>query len=165
MRTNLFWFPWREILIDFIGVFDAFVIMSREQIDRIGWLLIALGGLHGDAWNLRAGTNSTSYGISFQVNVNAAGQNIAGDAANEPSMCIDPANPNRMAVGWRQFDSTNSSFRQGGVAYTTNGGLNWTFPGNLEAGAFRSHPGPVAAASGAFFFLGISYPDCFASDL
>ena len=46
---------------------------------------------------------------SYQVNVNAAGQNIAGDAANEPSMCIDPTNLNRMAVGWRQFDTTNSS--------------------------------------------------------
>src|SRR3974390_2475976 len=82
------------------------------------------------ASNLSATTVRSDFGTSYQVNVNASGQNIPGDAANEPSMCIDPTNPNRMAVGWRQFDTTNSNFRQAGVAYTTNGGLNWTFPAN-----------------------------------
>jgi hypothetical protein len=38
-----------------------------------------------------------------QVNVDDAGQNILGDAANEPSLVIDPTNPKRMAIGWRQF--------------------------------------------------------------
>ncbi len=33
-------------------------------------------------------------------------------------MCIDPNNPNRIAIGWRQFDSTNSNFRQGGYAFS-----------------------------------------------
>src|SRR5712664_1071924 len=103
----------------------------------MGCLLLAWGTLGVD-FCARAAQISTLYGISYQVNVNAAGQNIGGDAANEPSMCIDPTNPNRMAVGWRQFDTTNSNFRQSGVAYTTNGGLNWTFPGSLEPGAFRS---------------------------
>src|SRR4029077_17896535 len=42
---------------------------------------------------------------SYQVNVDAAGHNILGDAANEPSICVDPTNANRMAIGWRQFDS------------------------------------------------------------
>jgi hypothetical protein len=28
--------------------------------------------------------------ISYQVNVDANGQNIVGDAANEPSICVDP---------------------------------------------------------------------------
>ena len=79
-----------------------------------GWLLaiISCGVLGG---NLSATTVSTSYGVSYQVNVNAAGQNITGDAANEPSMCIDPNHPDRMAVGWRQFDTVTSSFRQSGV--------------------------------------------------
>ena len=49
---------------------------------------------------------------SSQVNVNAAGQNIPNDAANEPSLCIDPLNPRRMAVGWRQFTNISSNFRQ-----------------------------------------------------
>ena len=108
---------------------------------------------------------STPFGISHQVNVAASGQNIPGDAANEPSMCIDPTNPNRMAVGWRQFDTTNSNFRQSGVAYTTNGGLNWTFPGVLEAGTFRSDPVLAADAKGIFYYLGISNSSTFACDL
>jgi hypothetical protein len=29
---------------------------------------------------------------SYQVNVGANGNNIVGDAANEPSICVDPAN-------------------------------------------------------------------------
>src|SRR5579862_5190380 len=47
---------------------------------------------------------------SYQVNVNSAQQNIVGDAANEPSICVDPNNPNRIAIGWRQFDSVTSNF-------------------------------------------------------
>jgi hypothetical protein len=108
---------------------------------------------------------STTYGISYQVNVNASGQNIPGDAANEPSLCIDPINLNRVAVGWRQFDTTNSNFRQSGVAYTINGGLNWTFPGNLDAGTFRSDPVLASDAYGVFYYLGISNANTFACDL
>jgi hypothetical protein len=115
--------------------------------------------------SLQATTVSTPFGKSYQVNVNAAGQNIAGDAANEPSMCIDPTNPNRMAIGWRQFDTTNNNFRQSGVAYTTNGGLNWTFPGNLEQGTFRSDPVLASDADGIFYFLGITNGITFACDL
>ena len=36
---------------------------------------------------------------SYQVNVDATGQNIVGDAANEPSLCLDPTNPKRLAIG------------------------------------------------------------------
>src|SRR5712691_8782979 len=105
-------------------------IASKFEISTLVCFLLALGSF-GLA---RATTVSTSYGKSYQVNVNASGENIGGDAANEPSMCIDPTSPNRMAIGWRQFDTTNSSFRQSGIGYTTNGGLNWIFPGNLEPG-------------------------------
>src|SRR4026209_646912 len=52
---------------------------------------------------------------SNQVNVNANGNNIVGDAANEPSICVDPTNGNKMSIGWRQFDSVASNFRQAGV--------------------------------------------------
>jgi hypothetical protein len=115
--------------------------------------------------NLPATTVHSAFGTSYQVNVNASSQNIPGDAANEPSMCIDPTNPNRMAIGWRQFDTTNSNFRQSGVAYTTNAGLNWTFPGNLELGTFRSDPVLAADANGAFYYLGISNSSTFDCDL
>src|SRR5690349_3640159 len=46
---------------------------------------------------------SAPFGTSFQVNV-SGGQNMVGDAANEASMCIDPNNPNYIAIGWRQFN-------------------------------------------------------------
>ncbi|HEY5911724.1 MAG TPA: sialidase family protein [Verrucomicrobiae bacterium] len=114
---------------------------------------------------VNAATVSTTYGISRQVNVDAAGQNIPGDAANEPSMCIDPTNPARIAVGWRQFDTVTNNFRQSGVAFSTNGGLNWTFPGNLEPGTFRSDPVLASDATGMFYYLGISNANTFACDL
>src|SRR5689334_18826727 len=74
---------------------------------------------------------STPFGTSYQVNVDVTGQNTVGDAANEPSICLDPNNPNRIAIGWRQFDTINSNFRQSGISYSTNGGLNWTFPASV----------------------------------
>jgi hypothetical protein len=64
---------------------------------------------------------------SFQVNVDANGNNILGDAANEPSIAVNPTDLNKMAIGWRQFNSVNSDFRQGGYGYTSNGGATWTF--------------------------------------
>ena len=62
-----------------------------------------------------------------QVNVDANGLNIVGDAANEPSIAVDPTNPNSIVIGWRQFNTISSSFRQAGNGYTTNGGQTWTF--------------------------------------
>src|SRR5437016_12208410 len=65
---------------------------------------------------------------SFQVNVDANGNNILGDAANESSIAVDPPNGNKITIGWRQFDSVLSNCRQGRWAYTTDGGTTWTFP-------------------------------------
>src|SRR5262249_29326422 len=61
---------------------------------------------------------------SFQVNVDANGNNILGDAANEPSISVDPTDGNKMAIGWRQFDSVQSDFRQAGYGFTTDDGTN-----------------------------------------
>ena len=49
------------------------------------------------------------YGVftSYQVNVDANGNNIVGDAANECSISVDPTNGNKMAIGWRQFNSVS----------------------------------------------------------
>src|SRR5580693_1513062 len=66
--------------------------------------------------------------ISYQVNVDANGHNIIGDAANECTISVDPTNTSKMAIGWRQFNSVLSNFRQGGWGYTTDGGVQWTFP-------------------------------------
>src|SRR5664279_4755431 len=92
---------------------------------------------------------------SHQVNVNASGLNITGDAANEPSISVDPTNHNRMVIGWRQFDSVTSNFRQGGYGYTSNGGTTWTFPGVLENNVFRSDPVLKCDDTGRFLFLSL----------
>ena len=88
---------------------------------------------------------------SYQVNVNASGMNITGDAANEPSISVDPTNHNRMAIGWRQFNSVASNFRQAGWGYTSDGGTSWTFPGVLENNVFRSDPVLDSDDTGTFF--------------
>src|SRR4029077_3842415 len=92
---------------------------------------------------------------SHQANVDASGNNILGDAANEPAIAVDPTDGNNMTIGWRQFDSINSDFRQGGWGYTTDGGVTWTFPGVLEPGIFRSDPVMHADETGKFFYLSL----------
>jgi hypothetical protein len=92
---------------------------------------------------------------SIQVNVSANGQNITGDAANEPSIAVDPTNHNRMAIGWRQFNSVASNFRQGGWGYTTNAGASWTFPGVLENNVFRSDPVLDSNDIGNLYYLSL----------
>lgn len=95
---------------------------------------------------------STSNFWSVQVNVDSTGRNILGDAANEPSIAIDPTNPSRMAIGWRQFDTIASNFRQAGVAYSINGGRTWKSNGVLEPGIFRSDPVLRSDAEGNFYY-------------
>ena len=92
---------------------------------------------------------------SYQVNVNASGNNIVGDAANEPSICIDPTNGNRMSIGWRQFDSVASNFRQAGVAHTINGGRTWSPRTVLQPNVFRSDPVLNSDNAGRFFYLSL----------
>src|SRR2546423_6326788 len=102
------------------------------------------------------------YGVftSYQVNVDASGNNIVGDAANECSISVDPTNTSKMAIGWRQFDSVLSNFRQGGWGYTTDAGVTWTFPGVLEPGVFRSDPVTNSDEAGTFFYLSLLQTFC-----
>src|SRR5207253_8996378 len=99
----------------------------------------------------------SSYGpfTSYQVNVDAQGHNIVGDAANEPSIAVDPTNGNKMAITWRQFNTITSNFRQAGYGYTTDGGTTWTFPGVLENNVFRSDPVANSDETGKFFYLSL----------
>ena len=92
---------------------------------------------------------------SYQANVDANGNNIVGDAANEPSICVDPNNSNRMSIGWRQFNSVASNFRQAGFAYTTTGGTRWIAPGVLQNNVFRSDPVLNSDNAGSFFYLSL----------
>ncbi len=92
---------------------------------------------------------------SVQVNVDADGANRVGDAANEPSIAIDPTNPQIVVIGWRQFDSVASDFRQAGYGYSHDGGLTWTFPGVLDPGVFRSDPVLGSSLDGDFYYYSL----------
>jgi hypothetical protein len=92
---------------------------------------------------------------SFQVNVDVNGNNIVGDAGNEPSIAVDPTDGSKMAIGWRQFDSVGSNFREAGYGYTADGGETWTFPGVLQDMVFRSDPVLNSGEGGRFFYLSL----------
>jgi len=95
---------------------------------------------------------------SVQVNVHEFGYNIPGDAANEPSIAVDPTDPSRLAIGWRQFDTIASDFRQAGWAYSRDGGHSWTFPAVLRPGEFSSDPVLDADLDGNFYYYSLQ-PD------
>ena len=95
---------------------------------------------------------------SVQVNVDSQGNNILGDAANEPSIAIDPTDPNKIVIGWRQFDSVESGFRQAGWAYSHDAGQTWTFAGVLEPGVFSSDPVLDSDGDGNFYYYSLQ-PD------
>ena len=90
-----------------------------------------------------------------QVNVDAFGNDIFGDAGNEPSIAINPMNPSQIAIGWRQFDTISSNFRQAGVAYSTNAGSSWT-ASVLDPGNFRSDPVLDYDSHGNFYYSSLS---------
>ncbi len=114
---------------------DEYVPVSRDDMGR------------------SPGYHYTMSGITtVQVNVDENGLNITGDAANEPSIAIDPNDPNKMTIGWRQFNTISSNFRQAGHAYTTDGGMTWTFPGVIQPGIFRSDPVLDFDKEGNFYY-------------
>jgi len=114
---------------------DEYVPALREEHDR------------SPAYSYRGGSFFTT-----QVNIDEFGQNIVGDAANEPSIAFDQTDSNRIAIGWRQFNTISSNFRQAGWSYTTDAGQTWTFPGVIEPGVFRSDPVLDSDSDGNFYY-------------
>jgi hypothetical protein len=102
---------------------------------------------------------------TVQVNVDGNGQYIVGDAANETSIAVDPTDRNRMAIGWRQFNTINNNFRQAGYGFTTNGGQTWTFPGVIEPGVFRSDPVLDTDKDGNFFYNSLAVDPTYFCDV
>jgi len=87
-----------------------------------------------------------------QVNVSPSHKNILGDAANEPSIAVNPLNENEIVIGWRQFDNVSSNFRQAGYGYSSDGGQTWTFPGAIDPGVFHSDPVLDYDNAGNFYY-------------
>ncbi|HYV94951.1 MAG TPA: T9SS type A sorting domain-containing protein [Chitinophagales bacterium] len=94
--------------------------------------------------------------FTMQANVNASGQNILGDAANEPNIAVNPLNEDQIVIGWRQFDNVSSNFRQAGWSYTSDGGQTWTFPGVIDPGMFHSDPVLDYDTAGNFYYNSLS---------
>jgi hypothetical protein len=93
---------------------------------------------------------------SIQVNVDARGCNILGDAANEPSIAVSAVDPRKIVIGWRQFYTVKSGFRQAGYAYSHDAGHTWVFPGVLQPGVFRSDPVLDTGPDGTIYYFGLS---------
>jgi hypothetical protein len=93
--------------------------------------------------------------LSVQVNVDDTGANIWGDAANEPTIAVDPTCPGRMAIAWRQFDSVLSDYRTLGVASSNDGGRSWQPGGSPDPGAFRTDPVLAAGSDGTFYLYSL----------
>ncbi len=126
---------------------DPYIPVSRATMQR------------SPAYNVTAPNYFTR-----QVNVDENGNNIIGDAGNETSIAIDPTNPNRIVIGWRQFDTVTSNFRQAGNGYSLDGGLTWIFQEVLEPGIFRSDPVLDFDADGNFYYNSLTNdPDFFCS--
>ncbi len=90
--------------------------------------------------------------FTTQVNIDAQGMDIIGDAGNEPSLAVDPTNPDRIVIGWRQFDVISNNFRQAGYSYSLDGGQTFTNPGVLDPGNFRSDPVLDFDRDGNFYY-------------
>ncbi|MEM8963220.1 MAG: sialidase family protein [Acidobacteriota bacterium] len=110
------------------------------------------------ARNLRLATPVTRGGFtSVQVNVDANGFDIAGDAANEPSIAVDPTDPRSVVIGWRQFDSIQSNFRQAGVGHSQDAGASW-MASVIDPGVFRSDPVLGVKADCTFLYSSLYLP-------
>lgn len=102
---------------------------------------------------------SSDHFFCTQVNIDSTGANFLNDAANEPTIAINPLNPNEMVIAWRQFDNIESNFRQAGYGYTTDGGLTWTSATPIEPGVFRSDPVLRSDDEGRFYYNSLTLVD------
>ena len=101
---------------------------------------------------------------SIQVNTDADGNNIVGDAANEPSIAPNELDPANLVIGWRQFDTIDSNFRQAGQAFTLDHGRTWSAR-TLTPGTFRSDPVVRAGPGGEFYYSSLRIDPDYETDI
>lgn len=102
---------------------------------------------------------------SVQVNTTPEGLNIPGDAANEPSIAPSELDGGNLVIGWRQFDTILSDFRQAGQAYSTDGGRTWSGTRVIDPGVFRSDPVVRGGPDGEFYFSSLRTSPGLESDI
>ncbi len=94
---------------------------------------------------------------SYQINVDNQGKNIANDKANEPSIAVNPLNPDNLLIGWRRFEPLALT-KQAGFAYSFDGGKTWK-NGVLPALADQQRTDPVldTDAQGNFYYQSMAH--------
>lgn len=102
---------------------------------------------------------------SVQVNTDPSGANTVGDAANEPSIAVNPNDRLRIAIGWRQFDTIQSNFRQAGNSHSTDGGRSWTNGEILDPGIFRSDPVLDFGPDGTLYYDSLTTDGTYSTDV
>ncbi|WP_426991118.1 hypothetical protein [Methylomonas sp. CM2] len=104
---------------------------------------------------------------SIQMNVDPTGDNVVGDAAHEPTIALDPNNPDRLVAGWKQFTSIASGSREGGWAYSDDGGKHWHFQGVVTPGEQRTNIMVDVDSAGNFYYQSLHYDSTgnFAADV
>lgn len=95
--------------------------------------------------------------VSVQMNVDENGDNIVGDAAHEPTIAFDPNNPDKLVAGWKQFASASSGSREGGWAYSDDGGKHWYFQGSVTPGQQRTNTMVDVDSLGNFYYQSLHY--------
>ena len=84
---------------------------------------------------------------------------VATSSATRPTSRRSPwIRPTRkIVIGWRQFDTVESDFRQAGWAYSHDGGHTWVFPGSVTPGVFGTDPVLAAGPTGEIYYLSINF--------
>ena len=57
-----------------------------------------------------------------------------------------------MVIGWRQFETIESNFRQAGISISNDGGDFWQYLEPLESEFFRSDPVLDTDSEGNFYY-------------
>lgn len=86
-----------------------------------------------------------------QINIDTQQMNIIGDAANQPTIAIDPRAPGRMTVAFRRFPNIASNVAQASGAWSNDAGRSW-HPFDLDPGVTRTNPLVRSDALGTFFY-------------
>ncbi len=88
--------------------------------------------------------------VSVQVNIGERGKDILNDAANTPSIAVDPIDPKKLVMTWRQFDNIRSNFAEVGAAYSHDAGRTWIVLPSLRPGEYTFDVSALCDRSGVF---------------
>lgn len=96
--------------------------------------------------------------VSRQISADSNGNNVIGDEANTPSIAIDPHNPNRIVIGWRDIFAgepetcSTPCLRRNAFAYSNDGGNTWSSTSVIEPEEDRTLPVLAADGLGNFYY-------------